>query len=52
MGFVVYNSVEDVNAFQKYTESVADHFGSDTLAEHYLNGFINWDGSPTEESIY
>jgi hypothetical protein len=51
MSFIVYDSVETIEKFRSYTEEVADHFGSDTLAEHYLNGFINWDGSPTQESI-
>lgn len=51
MATYVYQSVEDVDKFRRYTESIAQHFGSDTLAEHYLNGFINWDGSPTKETI-
>lgn len=48
MGFVIYQSVEDVKKFQKYTESVAEHFGSDQMAEHYLNGLVDWDGNATE----
>jgi hypothetical protein len=44
MDFVVYQSVEDVKKFQNYAEQVAEHFGSDMMAEHYLNGFIDWDG--------
>lgn len=43
--FYVYESVEDVQKFQKYTESIADHFGSDAMAEKYLNGLIDWDGN-------
>lgn len=46
MAFVEYKTVEDVKNFQKFTESVADHFGSDVMAEHYLNGLIDWDGKP------
>lgn len=52
MASVVYNSVEDVREFQKYTESVADHFGSDILAEQYLNGLIDWDGNPAEDEEF
>jgi hypothetical protein len=44
VGFVVYNSVEDVENFRKYTESIVDHFDSEVLAEHYLNGLIDWNG--------
>lgn len=51
MPFVVYSSVEVVDEFRNYTEDVAAHFGSDTMAEQYLNGFINWDGSPTQETV-
>jgi hypothetical protein len=40
----VYQSVEDVQKMQRYTESVAEHFGSDQMAEHYLNGLIDWNG--------
>ncbi len=49
VSFVIFGSTEDVHAFQRFTESVADHFGSDQMAEHYLNGFIDWDGNPTED---
>lgn len=52
MGFVIYNSVEDVKSFQKYTESIAEHFGSDLMAEKYLDGLINWDGSEVDEGGY
>ena len=51
MSFVLFDSAETVGRFRDYTSEVAAHFGSDTLAEHYLNGFINWDGSPTQETI-
>jgi hypothetical protein len=44
MAYFVYESVENVENFQKYTESVADHFGSDAMAEKYLDGLIDWDG--------
>jgi hypothetical protein len=44
MGFLVYQSVEDVQKMQRYTETVAEHFSSDTMAEHYLNGLIDWNG--------
>jgi hypothetical protein len=47
MEFFVYKNVEDVEKFQRYTESVADHFGSDTMAEKYLNGLIDWNGDET-----
>lgn len=42
---VVYNSTEDVDKFRRYTSEVAKHFQSETLAEHYLNGLIDWDGN-------
>jgi hypothetical protein len=45
MGFVIYKSVEDVENFRTYTEKVAEHFGSDAMAEKYLNGLIDWDGN-------
>jgi hypothetical protein len=45
MPFVEYRTAEDVEKFQKYTESVAEHFGSDTMAEKYLNGLIDWNGN-------
>ena len=44
MAFIVYKSVEDVQKAQRYNETVAEHFGSDTMAEHYLNGLIDWEG--------
>lgn len=46
MSFVVYNSVEDVENFRRYTSEVAEHFQSDLLAEQYLNGLIDWNGNP------
>lgn len=45
MTFYVYQSVEDVKKFQRYTEEVARHFGSDMMAEKYLDGLIDWDGN-------
>lgn len=45
MTFIVYESVEDVKEFQRYNEEVANHFGSDMMAEKYLNGLIDWDGN-------
>jgi len=45
MPFYIYNSVEDVNKFRSYTEEVANHFGSDSMAEKYLDGLIDWDGN-------
>lgn len=44
MAFVVYNSVEDVKEFQSATERVVEHFGSEAMAEKYLDGLIDWDG--------
>jgi len=49
MGYVVYTSVEDVSDFRNYTASVAQHFGSDMMAEKYLDGLIDWDGNEMEE---
>ena len=48
MDYVVYNSVEDVEKMRSWTEKVAEHFGSDQMAEHYLNGLIDWDGREIE----
>lgn len=42
---VVYETAYDVDQFRKHTESVADHFGSDAMAEKYLDGLIDWDGN-------
>jgi len=42
----IYQTTEDVQKFRNYTRAVADHFGSDLMAEHYLDGLIDWDGNP------
>lgn len=34
-----------IKAVQDRNRKVADHFDSETLAENYLNGLIDWDGN-------
>lgn len=45
MPFVVYRNTEDVENFRKFTNAIADHFQSDSMAEKYLDGLIDWDGN-------
>lgn len=49
MSYVLYETVQDVQAMQNYNESVAQHFGSDAMAEKYLDGLINWDGQEIDD---
>lgn len=44
MAYVIYKTVEDVQNFRTYKEKVAEHFGSDVMAEKFLNGLIDWEG--------
>ena len=46
MAVFIYQTVEDVDKFRRYTSEVAEHFQSDKMAEDYLNGLIDWDGNP------
>jgi hypothetical protein len=45
MGFVIWNSPEDVEKFREYREAIADHFHSERLAAAYLDGLIDWNGN-------
>jgi len=40
--YVILQTSEDVETMRKDHRKIVEHFGSETLAERYLDGLINW----------
>jgi len=47
--FIAWETPEDVEKFRNYRESVEEHFGSYQMAEHFLNGLVDWNGNPIND---